>query len=277
MERKQGEDAEPGGYARAVGLAERACALPAVATLDWCDRAAGCLAGLAPGLVGAVWIAPVGVGGEVGGVEAVGVASSKDGFTPGNPRGSPALRESWRARLAELRSIGIAVSSQAGGMHALAIGSRQPGGWAGTAIARALGEGSGADGVVCVRTIPGSAATRCLLTLLTTPAGQGDIESLARLCEAGTDLLARRAALAIGTRPVERGGWISAKEQEVLDLLLLGRSVLEISELLARSQHTVHDHVKSLHKKLRAANRAELVARTLGHLEARGPGEGEAR
>jgi hypothetical protein len=30
--------------------------------------------------------------------------------------------------------------------------------------------------------------------------------------------------------------------------------------------YTVHDHVKSLHKKLNANNRGQLVARALGHL-----------
>ena len=54
----------------------------------------------------------------------------------------------------------------------------------------------------------------------------------------------------------------------MLDLLVLGLSVRQIAEELGRSTHTVHDHVKSLHKKLNANSRGELVARALGHLGA---------
>lgn len=55
------------------------------------------------------------------------------------------------------------------------------------------------------------------------------------------------------------------REQDVLERLILGRSVREIAEELGRSPHTVHDHVKSLHRKLDASSRGELVARALGH------------
>ena len=40
----------------------------------------------------------------------------------------------------------------------------------------------------------------------------------------------------------------------------------EIADALERSPHTVHDHVKSLHRKLNASSRGELIARTLGHV-----------
>ena len=48
--------------------------------------------------------------------------------------------------------------------------------------------------------------------------------------------------------------------------LALGKSVKQIASDLARSPHTVHDHVKSLHRKLNASSRGELIARALGHL-----------
>ena len=78
--------------------------------------------------------------------------------------------------------------------------------------------------------------------------------------------IAERAAIAIGGQRSTRGRWISEREREVLDLLVLGLSVRQIAEELGRSTHTVHDHVKSLHRKLRANSRGELVARALGHL-----------
>lgn len=78
-----------------------------------------------------------------------------------------------------------------------------------------------------------------------------------------TDLLARRAKLAMGCpdKPIR---WISPREQEVLELLIEGMSVKEIGESLGRSPHTITDHLKSLHRKLSANSRGELVAKALG-------------
>lgn len=73
-----------------------------------------------------------------------------------------------------------------------------------------------------------------------------------------------RAELAFGQRPVCPNARITAREQEVLLLLTHGHSVKDIAEKLGRSPHTVHDHVKSLHRKLNASSRGELVARALG-------------
>jgi DNA-binding NarL/FixJ family response regulator len=79
-------------------------------------------------------------------------------------------------------------------------------------------------------------------------------------------LMARRLVTAIGEAPTSSSDWLTQKEQVVLNHLLMGKSVREIAQELERSQHTVHDHVKSLHRKLRANSRGELVARALGHL-----------
>ena len=50
----------------------------------------------------------------------------------------------------------------------------------------------------------------------------------------------------------------------ILVELVSGASVREIAERIDRSPHTVHDHVKSLHRKLNASSRGELVSRYLG-------------
>ena len=60
---------------------------------------------------------------------------------------------------------------------------------------------------------------------------------------------------------------VTSREVEVLILLANGLSVKEIATHLDRSEHTIHDHVKSLHKKLHASNRGELIARALGYDE----------
>lgn len=59
--------------------------------------------------------------------------------------------------------------------------------------------------------------------------------------------------------------WLTDREQGVLDLLIQGHSVRVIAEQFGRSAHTVHDHVKNLHKKIGASSRGELIAKALGH------------
>lgn len=59
--------------------------------------------------------------------------------------------------------------------------------------------------------------------------------------------------------------WLTDREQHVLELLIEGQSVRSIAEQLGRSAHTVHDHVKNLHKKIGASSRGELIAKAIGH------------
>jgi len=87
--------------------------------------------------------------------------------------------------------------------------------------------------------------------------------SIAPLLDAAMPVFARRARQT--SWPVNSGGWVSPSEQVVLDHLVLGLSVREVATLLEKSPHTVHDQVKSLHRKLHATTRAMLVARALGH------------
>ena len=85
--------------------------------------------------------------------------------------------------------------------------------------------------------------------------------------EAVLPSLSRRAIMAIGMEATDDTVWLTQREQIILQHLLLGKSVREIAQELGRSPHTVHDHVKSLHRKLNASSRGELVARALGHVE----------
>jgi DNA-binding CsgD family transcriptional regulator len=78
--------------------------------------------------------------------------------------------------------------------------------------------------------------------------------------------LARRALVAFGPEPLGPANRVTDREREVLDMLAHGHSVREIADSLARSPHTVHDHVKSLHRKLRVSTRGELIARAMGHM-----------
>lgn len=74
--------------------------------------------------------------------------------------------------------------------------------------------------------------------------------------------LARRANAAFSQ--LWPSGALTRREEEVLRLLAQGLTVKAIAQHLQRSPHTVHDHVKSLHRKLGANNRADLVAKALG-------------
>ena len=77
--------------------------------------------------------------------------------------------------------------------------------------------------------------------------------------------LAKRASIAFSAAGMGHGERLTARELEVLAMLAQGKTVKQIAEIIGRSPHTVHDHVKSLHRKLNASSRGELVARALGH------------
>jgi DNA-binding NarL/FixJ family response regulator len=65
----------------------------------------------------------------------------------------------------------------------------------------------------------------------------------------------------------ELGGeipWLTQREQQVLDGLARGLSVRDLAEKLHRSPHTVNDHVKGIHVKLRVSNRVQLLAMAMG-------------
>lgn len=78
--------------------------------------------------------------------------------------------------------------------------------------------------------------------------------------------IARRAAMALGANMLHRRQWLSPLEHRVMEMLSTGHDVPSIAMKLARSRHTIHDHVKSLHRKMGINSRAELVARALGRL-----------
>jgi DNA-binding CsgD family transcriptional regulator len=92
-----------------------------------------------------------------------------------------------------------------------------------------------------------------------------------RLQIGASDVMHRAHAAASALATIVKGfgspeiAWVTPREQQVLELLVLGFSVREIGEKLGRSPHTVHDYVKSMHRKLNASNRGALVARALGY------------
>jgi DNA-binding CsgD family transcriptional regulator len=57
---------------------------------------------------------------------------------------------------------------------------------------------------------------------------------------------------------------LSPRQREVLELLRAGASEKEVAAALEVSTHTVHDHVKALHRAYRVRSRGELMARAMG-------------
>jgi len=246
----------------AIALAvRRVYELPAVPTLDWCERAAGAMTSLAPRSIARVWLV---VATHTGVVLDSGDIGAADGRVDGAPRpirgtlphgtslgwwipsdNAPLRCRSaridevrtpsdpdaprdrwWAAQAVELRIVGIApIEPPEYGRHlAVEIG------WAGTG---AVESGT------------------CVVQL-----------------EAVLRELSRRAYMAFGPEPGGPANRVTDREHAVLDMLALGHSVREIADTLARSPHTVHDHVKSLHRKLRVSTRGELIARSMGYMSA---------
>lgn len=61
----------------------------------------------------------------------------------------------------------------------------------------------------------------------------------------------------------EGPGQLSSREQEILALLVRGRTIKEVSAELAISVHTVNTHVRNIYKKLQVNDRASMVTTAL--------------
>lgn len=274
---------EPKSYAVVCDAAAAVCALPAVATLDWCDGAAGALAHLASPCLVAALIGTLEADGTLGQIEAAGVAGRAEAYERvGASMGSAARAgvlpakdprlTGLRARLERLGTLGWAVGPEVVRRGAAAPMSRLAGeGWRHTAAGKLWGDLEPESVLVGVRPLGEAEPGRVVLAMLAVPeGGPGRVEALAAMLGAVLELLERRALMAIGARRASATQWLTGREQVVLEQLALGKSVRQIAEDLDRSPHTVHDHVKSLHRKLDASSRGELIARALGHLNPKG-------
>lgn len=73
-------------------------------------------------------------------------------------------------------------------------------------------------------------------------------------------VLARlRPASSTATQQASAEPGLSAREQEVLELIARGFSYAEIAKLHALSVHTVQSHIKNLYRKLAVSSRSEAV------------------
>lgn len=226
--------------------------------------AAGTLSLLDPGATAGVLLAPIGEDGVVRGFEAAGVArnESPDVATPS----SPAIAD-LRWRLESMPMLGWRPDRHAenprlsGGRLSQIV----PLGWRETPSYSIFGTLQPSEVFVGVATVDGGPRDRRLGAWVALSGARAPAAGMADVFLAVLDQVAHAASHAIGQRAPGRSLWITPKEQDVLDRLILGYSVREIAAELGRSPHTMHDHVKSLHRKLGASNRGDLIARALGH------------
>ena len=245
----------------AMSAASAICTMPAVATVDWCHRAAAILRTLRPGSLACVVIGTVAHRGTMiqleatggAGIDPMGRTIELDHVHPDNAGSLGWWFEDaappGACRVAALADLPCAVS------------------WHDSLAGRAWGRLGVRDLIVGSSSMPGDVPARRLIVELGTRAGgRAAVPEELELVRAVMPLLAQRASLVFGvgvSSPLNR---LTQREQQVLDHLALGKSVKQIATDLARSPHTVHDHVKALHRKLNASSRGELIARALGHL-----------
>ncbi|MCE7973139.1 MAG: LuxR family transcriptional regulator [Leptolyngbya sp. PLA1] len=229
--------------ARAINASGRLQRLPGVPTPDWCERAAAALVVLVPDGGVVVGLGRLGTSGSV--VEVVGAGAAIGPLAVGAP-------SALMLRSAFERPREFWWSAEcAGPLWDWITGAR-------LACASAPLEGGRAAMLVSAAAPTGAAMWEAALAKLMIP-------------------LTEASRLAFGDGTLRPSEWLSPREQDVLSGLIVGKSIREIAAESGRSAHTVHDHVKNLHRKLRANSRGELVARALGHAAAwppaGGPGE----
>jgi DNA-binding CsgD family transcriptional regulator len=257
-------------------------ALPAVATNDWSERAADAIARLG-GDEGRACVLLVAdehrhngdEGGDPFRIDSVGVRS---GTAEARQSAQNEQEVTQLVRLERVRGFGFLRTPRMKENGLAGRMSDLDAHWRDTALGRVWAGVPVRDVLLGVCPIEGNrgASVVCMFAQ-----AEGAAEISAEAFGSVTAVLGRRAALMYETMGASRGAssgvsgsapdsglrWLTSREQDVLESLVDGLSVREIADKLGRSRHTMHDHVKNLHKKLNASCRGELVAAALGHVD----------
>lgn len=260
---------QPASMCRLARVMAEVCRLPAVATMDWCDRAASALSRLSHGSIVLAIIARADGSGRVLAHEAVGVAAAADHRACATDRvqdAAPGLESclvSLRSRAEQLTSLAFESNPRGAevndGFAAPRVGAFEM--RSGELVRLWAGVPSGGLAAAWAP-LSDSRAGRVVAVQAATPEPDPDLPGM---LAAAMPVLAERARRAMDAVEADSRGWLTAREQRVLEHLTLGWSVRQIADMLRRSPHTIHDHVKSLHRKLHASTRGQLIARALGH------------
>lgn len=250
----------------AVEIAAAISSLPAVATQDWCARAAAAMRHARPQSIVSVSLAVLGSRGTIVQLEATGAVGT-DPFGRSiegeviHPEHAPGF--DWWIHEEMFRPDAPVEVGLLREMRCFDRWQQSPSGrrWSRLGVTELI---------VGVAPMAGDASGRAIIAEVGPLSGRTPTTTEAAVMKASLPLLVRRATLAFGTERSTAMTRLTHREQQVLEHLSLGKSVKQIASDLARSPHTVHDHVKSLHRKLNASSRGELIARALGHLAACG-------
>jgi two-component system, NarL family, response regulator LiaR len=144
----------------------------------------------------------------------------------------------------------------------------------GVAATRAIGEQHPEIQVIALTSFPDQDLVRAVLEAgaagyLLKSVSADDLAAAIRAARAGKPTLAPEAAQALVRATTERptipGHDLTAREREVLALMVMGLGNIAIAERLAISNATVKFHVAGILTKLGAASRSEAVARAVQH------------
>lgn len=252
----------PSHLARAADVVGAICSLPAVATQDWCESAAKSLLPIRNDAVVCLTIAEFNDEGAIRFLEASGAVNGALGATPVETR---------LLRPASARSLGWWIDRASVGApgRALLLSQTNAAGWATSAAGKRWAELGFSDLIVALVPLGAEGTMRLLAVEMgVRPDGRTFDEADAAVLAAVLPEFAHRATLAFGSTTSNPMNRITPREQLILEQLTLGRTVKQIASELGRSPHTIHDHVKSLHRKLGVSSRGELIARVLGHIGA---------
>lgn len=244
-------------------ITERLCALPAVATPDWCDRAARCFLPIVERGVVAVLIGTLTPQGGIEEREAVGAATD----APADLGGEGHLSNMVRSRTDRLPSLGFPLTADAldRGFCTTADRATIPRDWRAGPLGRMWSEIPSIELLVAATPIGSRVSGRSVVVMIGRP-DSSSASAREGVLSACMSVLGKRGLLAIGPARTTSADWLTSREQLVLERITTGMSVSDIAAEIGRSAHTVHDHVKSLHRKLMASTRGELVSRALGHI-----------
>lgn len=259
--------------ARVIQATERLCSLPAIPTQDWASEVANALADLSPTLIVGVLIAHLDAQSYAINPISTGVSQIQSDLHS-TDSGSVNKALYLQDKLERVTSLGFQPPTNTLARGLVAPFSLLHQHWATTPIGRIFAAQHLQNPILAIIPITDKNPGFVLIIIL---ANDNELinqkfsthspESVDRMTETLSGLLpviSSKASLAL-EQVSNPKAWLTDREHEILDQLILGYSVRVIAGNLGRSAHTVHDHVKNLHKKLGASSRGELIAKALGY------------
>lgn len=248
-----------------VHVTEQICNLPAIPTQDWSTKVAQAVSKIAPGAVVCCLVTQINPDSGQLHTISTGIAHNQTTTRSGDPDASTRLLY-LQDRLERLNTLGFEFPPQAwraGLVAPLALLNQQ---WHMQPLGRVLAaQNLTAPTLIAIPITVSTPGFFLLLCVAFDAAGADQTPtSLTQTLAAIVPPIAHRGQIALShvTNPK---AWLTDREHEILQQLIMGHSVRVIAENLGRSAHTVHDHVKNLHKKIGASSRGELIAKALGH------------